>query len=487
MSHNHTRNSPSLEVPGLDACNSLFESDLRSSMDGLEPVELDYASGELLEASPAAVLLVDHRGHVEISNQTATQITGRSSDQLRDGTLFDWIVDPDNLPWKEWCALSPGVTGFSTNIWVSRSSGERRWVSIQPRCVELPELGNSIDSTERLLQLAITDITESTRRIAELELLNDLTTMVTDERPLEDVYELVSSRLHDFLNYRLVTIGEFDDQLSEVFAYRNYLTELTIPLVFDVQVGLCGLAIRENRSVLAANVSDWDEYLEIDEDVQSEAIALIRFHDRPVGLIDIQSDSTQPLGPQDLKLIESIAAHLGFLMERIEINQQLRQQATTDPLTGAGNRRALVRDLISRTGKLEPELFALLFVELDHFKTVNDRLGHLFGDEMLKQVTTRLKQSLRDDGAVYRYGGDELAIVLPGMGRGDAHDVAEQLRYIVASSAFSHDGQSATLTVSIGVALCPEHGRTTDDILGAADRAMYAAKRTGRNSVHSEP
>lgn len=485
--HDHSGSLPWVDRLSLDAFASVFTAVLRSSLLSRKVIQSGNRFSEFIETSPVAVLLTDRYGLVDHANRAATLITGRTSEQLCGRYLFDWIVDPVALPWPVWCALAPRESGFPVDTWIARPSGERRRVTIHARCVVPDAAGDIAISSERRLQLSINDITESTRRIAELELLDDLTRMVSEQRSLEDVYEVVSSRLYEFLNYRLVTIGEFDGHLSEVYAYRNYLTDLTLPLVFDVEVGLCGLAIRENRSVLAERVSEWDEYLEIDEDVQSEAIALIRMHGKPVGLIDIQSDSTQPLGPQDLKLIQSIATHIGFLMERIGVSQNLRQLALTDPLTGIRNRRSLVEELVARTSSLESDSFGLLFIELDLFKVVNDRLGHLFGDEMLKQVSARLQQSLRDDDVIARYGGDEIAVVAPGLTSGNAMEFAEQLRSAIAREVFLHDGQSATMTVSIGVALFPEHGRTTDDILGAADRAMYEAKRRGRNSVYVEP
>ncbi|TVR70910.1 MAG: sensor domain-containing diguanylate cyclase [Sphaerobacteraceae bacterium] len=468
----------------LDAFASVIDIAVESSLVRSLARESELLFRKLVDSSPTALLVVDQNGVITQASRAATAISGRAQTDLARGTVSDLLVDPESIPWSKWRTLTPGETLPAEFVWLVRPDGSRRLVQLSVRGVErfVPE--SPAGSMQAALHLAMEDITDSSRRILELELMHDLTRMVSERHPLEDVYELVSSRLYEFHNYRLVTIGALNHELTEIHAYRNYLTDRTIPLAFDVRVGLCGQAIREDRSILAENVSDWDAYMEFDSDVRSEAIALIRKNGRPVGLIDIQSDSTQQLGPQDLKLIESIATHIGFLMERLNVSDRLAHLARTDGLTGVGNRRALMKNLESMIEARREHQFALLFIELDRFKGVNDRLGHLFGDEVLKQVSGRITNTLRQDALIARYGGDEIAAVVPGLNRAEALSVAERIRIAITDRSFNYQDQSATLTVSIGVAIYPDHGRTTDDILGAADRAMYVAKQMGRNTVY---
>jgi diguanylate cyclase (GGDEF)-like protein len=173
-------------------------------------------------------------------------------------------------------------------------------------------------------------------------------------------------------------------------------------------------------------------------------------------------------------LVGALKWHVARLIER------LADAAQTDPLTGLRNRRGfqgvleaeLARAL--RTGKP----VSLLVADLDHFKVVNDRLGHAGGDRALKRFAGQMQRLTRRLDAGARLGGEEFALVLPECAKHDAYLVAERLRRAVRT-AFA-DG-SVPLTVSIGVASHPDHGGTADSLLLAGDQALYAAKQLGRD------
>ncbi|HWT93714.1 MAG TPA: GGDEF domain-containing protein [Solirubrobacteraceae bacterium] len=156
--------------------------------------------------------------------------------------------------------------------------------------------------------------------------------------------------------------------------------------------------------------------------------------------------------------------------------QRLHQLARTDALTGLLNRRAFDERLqgeIQRTIRTNTPL-ALLLGDVDHFKAINDRLGHAAGDEALAHVAQTLTGTARTVDTVARVGGEEFALLLPGTDLAGAMEAAERLR---AALATSPDG----LTMSFGVVEAPQHGHTPDDLLRAADRALYTAKQRGRD------
>jgi diguanylate cyclase (GGDEF)-like protein len=122
--------------------------------------------------------------------------------------------------------------------------------------------------------------------------------------------------------------------------------------------------------------------------------------------------------------------------------------------------------------------------DLDHFKAVNDSAGHLAGDEVLRVFGDLLKHNARASDIICRYGGEEFLLVLPGMTEEGAVERAEQLRREMAATPVNHDGSQIRVTVSFGVATFPIHGRTTDELIAAADSALYSAKIDGRNRVN---
>ena len=177
------------------------------------------------------------------------------------------------------------------------------------------------------------------------------------------------------------------------------------------------------------------------------------------------------------------------LLERLsEINdlqEQLREQAIRDVLTGLFNRRYLDEVLereLSRAMR-EGHPLTVMMLDLDHFKKLNDTYGHQAGDEVLKVLGNMLRHNARTEDIPCRYGGEEFLLVLPNMSMADARVRAEQWREKFESMQIVFGQFSLTGTLSIGIATFPGHGRTRDELIEAADKALYIAKHNGRNRV----
>jgi diguanylate cyclase (GGDEF)-like protein/PAS domain S-box-containing protein len=169
------------------------------------------------------------------------------------------------------------------------------------------------------------------------------------------------------------------------------------------------------------------------------------------------------------------------------LQEKLREQATRDALTGLYNRRyleeTLGRELILAERHGHP--VSVIMGDLDHFKAVNDRYGHLGGDEVLRTFGDLMKRHTRGSDIYCRYGGEEFLLVLPQMSPETAVERAEQLRIAMASAPVSFGASQIAVTASFGVAAFPRDGRTGDELIAAADSALYAAKAAGRNRVNA--
>ena len=157
-----------------------------------------------------------------------------------------------------------------------------------------------------------------------------------------------------------------------------------------------------------------------------------------------------------------------------------------DELTGLFNYRYLevAVDTEMRRAQRFHTGFSLLFIDLDDFKSVNDRFGHLAGSDVLRQVAKVLQGAVREVDSVIRYGGDEYVVVLLGATSTTAMVAAERIRTRIAKALFRVEAEkTVNLTVSIGVASFPEHGRDKDDLLSFADQGMYRGKRSGKNKT----
>ena len=169
------------------------------------------------------------------------------------------------------------------------------------------------------------------------------------------------------------------------------------------------------------------------------------------------------------------------LTRQLAADQRIEELATTDGLTGLPNRRRLAERVLEAAAhsRRAGEGFALLLVDLDRFRQVNDSLGHEVGDEVLRTVASRIQSCLRAGDEIARVGGDQFAMLVPGADAADAETLARRVLNTVAQPC-SIDSAPFTLTCSIGVALCPQHGRTLDDLLRHAEAAMRDVKDGGR-------
>jgi diguanylate cyclase (GGDEF)-like protein/putative nucleotidyltransferase with HDIG domain len=184
----------------------------------------------------------------------------------------------------------------------------------------------------------------------------------------------------------------------------------------------------------------------------------------------------------DMDLLMTLASEAGVVIENAQLYGRARERAHTDELTGLFNHRYFherIDEEISRCSRFG-DIFSLVFVDLDLFKAYNDIYGHLAGDDMLKQIGSYIKSSVRSIDMAFRYGGDEFTVILPQASLEDAQKVAERIRKRIEVEM---DSKGAPLTCSFGIASWPTDGVMREEIIQAADAALYNAKQMGRNRI----
>jgi diguanylate cyclase (GGDEF)-like protein len=348
--------------------------------------------------------------------------------------------------------------------------------------VELPDLHGR---WEPHLQLVLDDVTLERRRLMELELLHDLTRMVTEERDLDAAFQIVADRMQREFGYELVGLALLSADGTR-FVGRAVRVEGGLTFFeWRADRGVTGRAVRENRAQLVVDVRADPDYFDAQPDVpmESEVVAVLRRNGEPIGVLNIESRRGHRLDQEDLRLAQNIAVHLELLMRQVELTEQLERQALSDPLTGLPNRRALSEYLQRALRDRRVETVSVMLIDFDGFKPLNDTRGHLFGDAVLQAVAERLARSLRPGDLLARYGGDEFAVVLIGVDWGQAREIAARLRQTVAQEPFVVHGEPVELTISLGVAAAPQHGDSPEELLRAADGGLYVAKAQGGNTV----
>jgi diguanylate cyclase (GGDEF)-like protein len=187
------------------------------------------------------------------------------------------------------------------------------------------------------------------------------------------------------------------------------------------------------------------------------------------------------------QFVKRIMGHLSIVLEKKELYSSIQRISFTDPLTDLANRRAFDYVIAREFKKVKRSLrtLSLLMIDIDHFKRINDRYGHLGGDFILEQFGTIMRTSFRSHDMPVRYGGEEFAVILPDTDIDSAMVLAEKFRIEVSEKEFYIGQHSINITVSIGISTCLGNNMTSiqnkDDLIKTADYALYQAKEMGRN------
>ncbi|MHB8757509.1 MAG: sensor domain-containing diguanylate cyclase, partial [Bacillota bacterium] len=219
----------------------------------------------------------------------------------------------------------------------------------------------------------------------------------------------------------------------------------------------------------------------------SYVVVPLKVEDRVIGVISNIRQGKDRYHKDILGLVSIFADQAAVAIENARLYEETRELAATDSLTGLKNWRSisdhLEREL--RRAVAERGEVSLVMMDCDQFKAVNDRLGHLSGDRLLRELGRCIEGVLTEGRILGRYAGDEFIILLPDTGATEASRLAELVRSTVSETEFSLQGGVVRMTISLGVATYPRAGRDAEALLKAADDAMYRSKTTGGNFVSS--
>lgn len=208
--------------------------------------------------------------------------------------------------------------------------------------------------------------------------------------------------------------------------------------------------------------------------------------ERVLGLLTLVGDPERPFGRDDAERVGSLVGQGAVAIENARLHRLIQKQAKTDPLTQLLNRREFEEQLareVERAQRFGTPV-GLVVLDLDDFKLINDRFGHLAGDGVLKAAAVAIRQCTREIDQPARWGGEEFAVILPHTGIDGAARLAERLRQAIAERQIpTPDGRSVRVTASFGVAALPGSGATQVELTAAADDAVYRSKRAGKNRV----
>jgi diguanylate cyclase (GGDEF)-like protein len=323
------------------------------------------------------------------------------------------------------------------------------------------------------------------RRTRQLEAINAIARQTTAVLNLDEllgkVCDLVLPRFP--VDHVVVMLLDEDEHLR-VRAHKGKLTPiLTQGAALPIGTGMGMRALELGKTVVENEVAFVSQYLASFVETRSEMCVPLIFFGEKLGVLMLESATPDNFTHEDVPPLESVADICAGAIQNAHYFEKAQQLAYIDGLTGIYNRRYFEMQIgteIERASRYDGRL-AIIMIDIDHFKRLNDEFGHLLGDEVLRQVSGVFGQQLRKVDVVCRYGGEEFAILVPQTSGGNALEVAEKLRRMV--EAYRFPGVPVKVTISAGVAEFPTHGRTRDELVAAADAALYVSKDAGRNRV----
>lgn len=328
-------------------------------------------------------------------------------------------------------------------------------------------------------------------RLREQSLLFDLLRTASTTLDLEDILRTICENASAALGYEEVAILLVDPQSQKlvVRAAHGFPPDAKIVgTTLTPGEGISGVVAESRQALVIPDTAKDTRYLHYKGKHLQDGSFLccpIQTRDRLLGLFNVLRPGANGFADADIRLATSIASCAALAIANAQLHADVSALSMTDELTGLPNRRAFqqrIDEEIERADRGE-DAFGVLMIDIDHFKRLNDTHGHAAGDDALRLVARRLRSSLRRLDHLARLGGEEFVAILPRQARISSTQIAEKLRAAVAATQLG----VGSVTISIGVATFPDDGRTAETLLETADRALFAAKRAGRNRVSSSP
>jgi diguanylate cyclase (GGDEF)-like protein len=336
---------------------------------------------------------------------------------------------------------------------------------------------------------------EARRRSAELEILNRVGTAITSGLDLGHVLVMLFDQCRQVMPADSFYVALYQEEKGEIefpLFHDQGIYRQVPPLVLNLRRGMAGCVIEEGHTIYLRDT--------LDPHIP-EKYRLIRYggiptrsylgvpmflRDKVIGVISTQSTLPNAYSSDQVRLLEIISSQAVIAIENARLYQQAQTAATTDDLTSLLNRRELFRRAeqeLARAKRYRHHL-AMVMIDFDHFKRVNDTYGHLAGDQVLRSMARICQENMRLVDVVGRYGGEEILVLMPETTVEQAVPAVERLRSQIEKTVVRMDDAEISVTISAGVAgLRQDAGMTLEGLIAQADLALFMAKSSGRNRI----
>jgi diguanylate cyclase (GGDEF)-like protein len=332
------------------------------------------------------------------------------------------------------------------------------------------------------------------RSTSQLAVLFDVSNKMVSTMSLPELYRYIvegAARALD-ADAGSLMIKDTEADLLRVEAAVGHEAEALMGYTLRVGERIAGRVAQQGNGVLLQKSMDTSPHLAqyaSPRPIRSAICAPLKIGDRVLGVLNMNRiENKEPLQPDDLDLLTIFANHAALVLDRVQLYKRIEELSRTDRLLAIYNRGALderLQEEFNRAQRYNRPL-ALIILDVDGFKDYNDHYGHQAGDAVLRSVAEAIKASVRKTDFVGRYGGDEIAVLLPEANLDEAVRTAERAKHVMADLKITFGGKSraGALTLSAGVATFNASAMSTAaDLIKQADAALYRAKKEGRNKV----
>lgn len=334
---------------------------------------------------------------------------------------------------------------------------------------------------------------ETARQAQELHIFHDVAKALTSSLDLDSILQTIMEKMAEYFRPDTWSLLMVDEQKMELyFAIAvGKASEALKSVRLKVGEGIAGHVAKYGEKLIVPDVrSDKRFAKRIDHVTQWETQSIIciplRSKLRVLGVIQLVNVDMKNFTEQESFFLQSLCDYAAIAIENARAVEKIQELTITDDCTGLYNARHLYKTLeteVYRSARFGYE-FSVLFIDLDHFKQVNDTHGHLIGSKLLAEIGYLIKAQLRLIDFAFRYGGDEFVVLLPQTGKDSALVVARRLRDSLRSSCFcKEEGLNLNVRASIGLATYPHDAKTPHDVIRQADEMMYVVKNSTRDNI----
>src|SRR5437762_4420601 len=339
----------------------------------------------------------------------------------------------------------------------------------------------------------MTKATGSDRKVQEITIFHDVAKALTSSLDLDSILKTIMEKMAEYFRpdtWSLLMVDEEKDELYFAIAVGT-ASETLKNVRLKVGEGIAGWVAKHGERLIVPDVYTDPRFAKrIDEMTKWETRSIIcvplRSKLRVLGVIQLVNVHMEHFSGQESFFLQALCDYAAIAIENARSVEKIQELTITDDCTGLYNARHLYKVLeteVYRSSRFGYE-FTVLFIDLDHFKQVNDTHGHLVGSKLLAEIGYLVKAQLRLIDYAFRYGGDEFVILLPQTGKDAALVVAKRLRDTLRSSLFcKEEGLNLNVRASIGVATYPHDAKTPKDIIRQADEMMYLVKNSSRDNI----